>query len=48
VREFRIELHCDDDCVDELVGAIVAAGRTGQQLAGWVYVSDVTAAHPIR
>lgn len=48
VREFRIELHCDDDCVDELVAAIVSAARTGQQLAGWVYVSDVAAAHPNR
>lgn len=48
VREFRIELHCDDDWVDELVTAIVSAGRTGQQLAGWVYVSDVAVAHPIR
>lgn len=48
VREFRIELHCDDDCVDELVAAILAAGRTGQQVAGWICVSDVGAAHPIR
>lgn len=42
VREFRIELHCDDDCVDESVAAILSTGRTGQHVAGWVYVSDLT------
>jgi nitrogen regulatory protein P-II 1 len=48
VREFKIELHCDEDCVDELVQAIVTSGRTGQHCAGWVYVVDISTAHPIR
>ncbi len=48
VREFRIELHCDDECVDELVNAIAAAGRTGQSCAGWIYVTDIPSTRQIR
>ena len=48
VREFCIELHCDDGCVDEFVAAILSTGRTGQHVAGWVYVSELTSRHPIR
>ena len=48
VRESRIELHCDDDGVDELVAAITAAARTGQPCAGRIEVSDVLALHTIQ
>lgn len=48
VREFRIELHCDDACVDELVAAIASAARTGQACAGWVFVKDLDSALSIR
>lgn len=48
VREFRIELHCDDGCVDEFVNAILLAGHTGQSCSGWVYVSDAAASYQIR
>jgi nitrogen regulatory protein P-II 1 len=47
VNEVRLELHCDDDCVDEIVRAIRASARTGQQSAGWVYVTSIDAAHEI-
>lgn len=44
VNEFRLELHCDDDCVEELVDAIRTSARTGRPGAGWIYITDVTAA----
>jgi len=47
VHACRIELHCDDACVDELVAAVRAAGHTGQTCAGWVFVCAVDHAHPI-
>jgi len=48
VNEFKLELHCDDEDVAELTGAIHAAGRTGQSRAGWIYVIDIVSAEPIR
>ena len=48
VREFKLELHCADEHADELVAAIVATARTGQRCAGWVYVTDLDGAYPIR
>ena len=47
VHEFRVELHCDDADVQELVDAIRTAGRTGRSGAGCVYVSDIEGVHPI-
>lgn len=47
VNEYKLELHCADDHVDELVKIIVAAGRTGQANSGWVYVVDIVSAVPI-
>lgn len=47
VNEVRLELHCDDDCVDEIVKAIRRSARTGQRTAGWVYVTTIDAAHEI-
>ncbi len=48
VNESKLELICDDDQVDELVDIIEHAARTGQADAGWIYVSGIVAAIPIR
>ena len=47
VNEFRLELHCDDHLVDEVVDAIRSAGGTGRRGAGCVLVADIVAVHPI-
>ena len=47
INEYKLELHCSDGHVDELVKIIVAAGRTGQANSGWVYVVDIVSAVPI-
>ncbi|MGH6625610.1 MAG: P-II family nitrogen regulator [Burkholderiaceae bacterium] len=47
VNEFKLELLCEDGEVDALVDALVAAARTGQAVAGWVTVSDLSLAVPI-
>jgi nitrogen regulatory protein P-II 1 len=47
VNEYKIELLCDDAEVDDIVRDLVAAARTGQAVAGWVTVSDLTRAIPI-
>jgi len=47
VDEYKLELLCEDTDVDELVGAIRAAARTGQPNAGWVTVTDITQVVPI-
>lgn len=47
INEYKLELHCSDDHVDELVKIIVAAGRTGQANSGWVYIVDIVSAVPI-
>ncbi|WP_431273234.1 P-II family nitrogen regulator [Variovorax ureilyticus] len=47
VNEYKLELHCDDDQVDEFISVIAAAGRTGQPGAGWIYVTEVHRAEPI-
>ncbi len=41
INESKLELVCEDDQVDELVAIIKHAGRTGQDEAGWIYVTDV-------
>lgn len=41
VNEYKLELLCEDDEVDELVAAIQSSARTGQTVAGWITVTDV-------
>lgn len=48
IEESRLELVCDDGQAEELAGIIERAARTGQAEAGWIYVSDIAAAIPIR
>lgn len=47
INEYKLELHCSDDHVQELVKIIVAAARTGPANSGWVYVVDIATAVPI-
>jgi nitrogen regulatory protein P-II 1 len=47
IKEYKTELICEDAEVDAVVRDLVAAARTGQNVAGWVTVSDLTSALPI-
>jgi nitrogen regulatory protein P-II 1 len=47
VNEYKIELLCEDSEVDALVTVLVDAARTGQAVAGWVTVADLSRAVPI-
>lgn len=47
INESKLELICEDHQVDELVGIIERAARTGQAEAGWIYVSDIIQAVPV-
>lgn len=47
INESKLELICEDHQVDELVGIIERAARTGQAEAGWIYVADIVKATPI-
>ena len=47
VDEFKLELHCADDQVEDFVNAISKAARTGQTNAGWIYVVELITAQPI-
>lgn len=47
INESKLDLICEDHQVDELVGIIGRAARTGQAEAGWIYVSDIIQAVPV-
>lgn len=47
VNEFKLELLCKEENVDELVAVIRKAARTGQANAGWITVTNVEQALPI-
>ncbi|MBI2728506.1 MAG: P-II family nitrogen regulator [Polaromonas sp.] len=47
IDEYKLELHCSEDHVDELVKIIVASAKTGRPNSGWVYVMDVVSAVPV-
>lgn len=44
INESKLELICEDDQVDELMGIIERAARTDQPEAGWIYVMEVSSA----
>jgi len=48
VNEFKLELVCEDQQVDELVNLIGRVSHTSQTEAGWIYVSEVVSATVIR
>jgi nitrogen regulatory protein P-II 1 len=47
INEYKLELHCQDAHVEELVNLIRSAARTGQSNAGWIYVGSIDSAIPI-
>ena len=47
VNEYKLELLCDDNEVEEIVAALRAAARTGQAVAGWITVTNLDRAIPI-
>lgn len=48
ISEVRLELICEDNQVDALVELIDRTARTGQAIAGWIVVTDLIKAVPIR
>ena len=44
----EVEIVVPDDIVDDVIRAIIAAGRTGETGDGRVFVSPVTASYKIR
>jgi nitrogen regulatory protein P-II 1 len=47
ITEVKMELICEDHCIEEAVNIIKEKARTGQSNAGWIYVFDVKQAFPI-
>jgi len=48
ITEVKLELICQDERVDEVVSLIRESAKTGQKLAGWIYISDITEAIAIK
>lgn len=46
-QEFQLEVFCDDDKLEALVGVIRRLGRSGHQPSGWVFVSPVESGQAI-
>lgn len=44
IEEYKLELLCADSDAERLAKVIVIAGRTGQEEAGWVYITPVESA----
>lgn len=47
VNEYKIELICPEDEVDELVKIISEAARTGHEMGGWITVANLDLAQRI-
>jgi len=47
ITEAKLELVLEDNEVDAAVSVICDNARTGQPLAGWIFVTDVGTAMPI-
>lgn len=48
VNEYKLELVCPDQEVDELTDIIAKAAHTGADISGWITVSELVRATPIR
>jgi nitrogen regulatory protein P-II 1 len=44
VNEYKLEMLCEDTEVDEIVAVVQASARTGQPVAGWITVTEVSQA----
>lgn len=47
INDFKLELLCEDQQVDELVKIIQSVGYVRGSVAGWIYVTDILNAVPI-
>lgn len=47
ITEVKLELICEDERADEAISLIRENAQTGQPLAGWIYVINITDAIPI-
>jgi len=47
ITEVKLELICQNERADEVISLIRESARTGQKLAGWIYISTITEAIPI-
>jgi len=48
INEYKLELLCQDDEVDDFIDALVAAAHTGQLVGGWITVTDIVRSMAIR
>lgn len=48
INEFKIELLCPDEAVTALVEVIQRVGHTGDHEEGWIIVTDILSAIPIK
>lgn len=44
IQEYRLEVLCEGADAEALAKAVAIAGRTGQEEAGWVYITEVESA----
>ncbi|MPZ45744.1 MAG: P-II family nitrogen regulator [Betaproteobacteria bacterium] len=47
VREWKLELFCEDEQTDQLVKVIAQAASIGRGIAGWIFVTEVVSSIPI-
>lgn len=47
ISEVKLELICEDELVDKAIDLIRENSRTGQPLAGWIFITDIVEALPI-
>ena len=47
ISEAKLSLACDDAEVDTIANIIRVAGKIGNEISGWVYVSAIEQALPI-
>ncbi len=48
ITEVKMELICEDHCIDDAVRIIQQKARTGQSNAGWIYIMDIQQSYPIK
>ncbi len=47
INEYKLELICEDNEVDELVAIIAHEACTGQARAGWIIITEIYRGMPI-
>ena len=48
ITEVKLELICDDERADEAIDIIREGAKTGQELAGWIYIYNIADVVPIK